>query len=60
MAICLLCESDVHIKESQLNTNNTEKKNDRKNLIHHKTNLNTSYFVQQKEFGIKAAETCSL
>jgi hypothetical protein len=52
--------SDVHIKESQLNANNTEKMNDSKNLIHHKTSLYTSYFVHWKEFGIKAVETCSL
>ena len=59
-AIRLLCGSDVHIKESQLNTNNTENMNDRKNLIHHKTSLYISYFVHQKESGIKAVETCSL
>jgi len=36
MAICILCGSDVHIKESQLNANNTEKMNDSKNVIYHK------------------------
>jgi hypothetical protein len=30
MAICCLFGSDVHIKESQLNTNTTERMNDRK------------------------------
>jgi len=60
MAICILCGSDVHIKESQLNANNTEKMNDSKNLIHHKRRLCKSYFVHRTEFGIKAVETCSL
>src|SRR5215510_4794170 len=33
MAICCLCGSDVHIKESQTNTNNTERMNDRKKPV---------------------------